>query len=91
MDEIKINSIDELNNLEIKRKEIEIENEWRICCSKSSSVFIKYIVQVIISIIILIFSIVQLSIDDKRDKSIYVSLISTILGLFIPAPRLDKK
>ncbi len=83
-----------MDELEIKSKEIEIENkknEWNVCCSKSSSVFIKYVVQVLISLIVLIFSIVQLSMDDKRDKSIYISLISTILGLFVPAPTLDKK
>ena len=62
-----------------------------VVLTKSSSVFIKYLVQVFISLIVLIFSIVQLSMDDKRDKSIYISLISTILGLFVPAPTLDKK
>ena len=45
MDEIKINTIDELNNLEIKKKEIEIENEYLGCCSKTDKRLINFIVQ----------------------------------------------
>lgn len=66
--------------------ENEEKQQWSMCCSKSSSTFVKYIVQVIIALIILIFSIIKLSINSNEDKAIYISLISTILGLFIPAP-----
>lgn len=60
--------------------------QWSMCCSNSSSAFVKYIVQVFIALIILIFSIIKLCIDSDEDKAIYISLVSTILGLFIPAP-----
>ena len=60
MDEIKINTIDELNNLEIKKKEIEIENEYLGCCSKTDKRLINFIVQLLLALLIIIFSIYQI-------------------------------
>ena len=51
MEEIKINSIDELNNLEIKKKEIEIENEYLGCCSKTDKRLINFIVQLLLALL----------------------------------------
>ena len=42
----------------------EIDEQWSGCCSKTNSHFLKYIVQVIISIIILLFRIVMILIKD---------------------------
>jgi len=78
-------------------KSIEIENDiheddvqWRICCSHSSKSFIKYVVTVIMSIIVLVFSIYMIASNPESDNSIYFSLVSSILTLYIPAPSLDK-
>ena len=78
-------------------KSIEIENDiheddvqWRICCSHSSKSFIKYVVTVIMSIIVLVFSIYMIATNPESDNSIYFSLVSSILTLYIPAPSLDK-
>jgi len=63
--------------------------EWRLCCSHSSKSFIKYIVMVIISIIVLLFSIFMIIDNPEKDNSIYFSLISSILSLYVPAPTLE--
>lgn len=63
--------------------------EWDICCSKSSKSFIKYLTTVSISIIVLIFCIVMIFKNPDANNSIYFSLISSIITLYIPAPTLD--
>lgn len=75
-------------------KKIEINEhpddvQWDICCSKSSKSFIKYVVTVIMSVIILSFSIFMIASSPDRDNSIYFSLVSSILTLYIPSPTLD--
>ena len=78
-------------------KVIEVEDDiheddvqWRICCSHSSKSFIKYVVTVIMSIIVLVFSIYMIATNPENDNSIYFSLMSSILTLYVPAPSLDK-
>ena len=65
--------------------------DWYTCCSHSNPETIKYATQVAIALIILLFSIIQLSFNNTgQDKTIYFSLISTIIGLFIPSPNIKK-
>lgn len=68
----------------------EDDVEWKICCSHSSKSFIKYVVTVIMSIIVLVFSIYMIATNPESDNSIYFSLVSSILTLYIPAPTLDR-
>ena len=64
--------------------------EWQICCSKSSKAFIKYMVTVAMSIIVLIFSIAMIYTNPDNDNSIYFSLLSSIISLYVPPPTLDR-
>lgn len=61
---------------------------WDTCCSRSSSRFVKYLVQVVVSIIILIFAIVNISLG--HNDPVYYSLLTLIVGVFIPSPTLKK-
>ena len=78
---------------DIKVEIPEIHNDdnenWNVCCSKSSSHFIKYMVQVLVSITILIFAIVNISLG--KTDSVYWSIITLIIGVFVPAPTLSKE
>lgn len=87
MDEIKINTINEINNLEIKKKEIEIENEYLGCCSKTDKRLINFIVQLLLALLIIIFSIYQI-INNAKNPEIYFSLLSSTFSIFIKAPSL---
>ena len=62
---------------------------WDTCCSHSSKSFIKYITTVLMSVIILLFCIYMIAINPDNDNSIYFSLMSSILTLYIPAPTLE--
>jgi hypothetical protein len=87
MDEIKINTINEINNLEIKKREIEIENEFLGCCSKTDKRLINFLVQFFLALLIIIFSIYQI-INKANNPEIYFSLLSSTFSIFIKAPSL---
>ena len=63
--------------------------EWKICCSKSSSHFIKFFITFSICFIVLIFSMMQIINMPEKDNSIYFSLISSILALYMDSPKLE--
>ena len=60
--------------------------QWSICCSKSSSKFIKFVMTTFFCFSIMIFSMLMISNNPEKDNSIYFSLISSILSLYIPSP-----
>ena len=71
-------------------KEIKVDDETWIstCChseKKISKGFMKWIIQVLISLFVLAWSAIQISLTDEN-KEIYFSLISTIFGLYLPSP-----
>jgi len=66
------------------------DKEWDTCCSHSSKEFIKYIVTVGISIIVLIFCLFMIASKPEEDNSIYFSLLSSIISLYVPSPTLTR-
>lgn len=66
--------------------------EYQICCSHSSKEFIKFSSAFIISFSILIFSFTMIGLNPTRDNTIYFSLISAIMTLFVNPPTIhDQK
>ena len=64
----------------VTKTKMENENEnWKICCSNSSSHFIKFFVTFSICFSVMIFSMIQIINNPDKDNSIYFSLISSIL------------
>ncbi len=68
--------------------EKEKNESWNICCSKSSSQFIKFTITALVCFSVMIFSMFMISNNPEKDNSIYFSLISSILSLYIPSPNL---
>jgi len=60
------------------------------CCSSTPFYFTKYIILVIISFSILVFSMVQIIMHPTEPNVVYFSLISHIIGIYIPAPKTEK-
>jgi hypothetical protein len=78
--------------MDVENQNVENQNdEWQICCSHSSKQFIKYVTTVMISLIILFFSIIMISENPDGDNSIYFSLLSSIMSLYIHPPTLENK
>ena len=73
------------------KKNMENESEnWKICCSNSSSHFIKFFTTFSICFSVMIFSMIQIIQNPDKDNSIYFSLISSILALYMDAPKLEQ-
>ena len=68
--------------------EPEKNESWKICCSNSSSQFIKFTITALVCFSVMIFSMLMISNNPEKDNSIYFSLISSILSLYIPSPNL---
>ena len=65
------------------------DKQYTICCSHSSVGFIKYSSAFIISLGILTFSFIMIGLHPSSDNTIYFSLISAIMTLFINPPNIQ--
>jgi hypothetical protein len=66
------------------------ENErWGMCCSSVYKAEVVFFVQILFLFTILIFSIVQITLK-AQNLEIYFSLISSIIGILIPQPKMTK-
>lgn len=62
----------------------EEDRVWETCCSKSSSSFLRYVSQLIVTLAVLSLSIGMLATGST--DALYPSLITLILGVFLPTP-----
>lgn len=83
-----MNSAEHHDNPDIKADINETKETYDICCSKTSVGFVKYIATFAITIAILIFSMIQIALNPQENNTIFFSLISSILTLYIPSPAL---
>ena len=71
---------------------MEPENrDWKICCSNSSSQFIKFAMTAFFCFSVLLFSIIMIINHPDSDNTIYFSLISSILSLYMTPPNLHEE
>ena len=69
--------------------EMETNQKWKLCCSKSDSQAIKYISQLIVCLLVMLFCFIKLTVTED-DKEIYISLLSFVLGVILPSPSYKK-
>lgn len=62
--------------------------EWQTCCSNSSRGFVLFIVQSCVLWSVLMFSFLMLADDKTIQRDLYVSLLSSIVGIYLPTPQL---
>jgi len=83
--------------MEHDHKSIEVESElqfqhqnlYRSCCLQMDKRFVLLIMQITITLIIVIFSIFKLVLTaDCPTTNVYIALISTALGYWLPRPSL---
>ena len=62
---------------------------WRSGCFQLNKGFVKFASSFLVALLLLAFSIYSLiTIEKGEDKSLYISLITLILGVYLPAPQL---
>jgi hypothetical protein len=69
----------------------ETTGEYSVCCSRTSVGFIRYIATYSITLAVMIFSMIQIASNPQDNNTIFFSLISSILTLYIPSPALPTK
>lgn len=67
------------------------KNEKRKYFPRRNRFLINFIVQVCMGFMVAIFSIVMLSLNpNKEEKMVYISLLGTVVGYFLPNPKLKR-
>ena len=66
-------------------------SNWQLLCSKFPKEEIIYFIQVVIIIIVVIACIVNLSIGDRTNDTLWSSMLSRCIGYLLPAPSIQKK
>ena len=63
--------------------------EWKTCCSETSAEFVKFCAQLVVCVMVLAFAIAMMALGHKDPY--YPSLVTLILGLFLPEPQIRRK
>lgn len=58
---------------------------WHTCCSKTERGFVKFIVQVTVAVLIIVFSMYMIA-NGTDNREIYFSMLSGTAGVFLPTP-----
>ena len=82
--------IDIENKIDIVKGDIEDDTVvWRSGCFDLNKGYVKFMSSFLVALILLAFSIFSLvTIEKGEDKSLYISLITLILGVYLPNPTL---
>lgn len=70
------------------------DDRYQCCCTNgmTDKRVLIYCTQVAFGLIVMLFCITQLYIDDRCDRtSIYLPLLTSIIGYFLPSPTMNKK
>jgi hypothetical protein len=75
----------------IKREYIKQSKKYKSLLRGNNRFLVNFIVQVSMGFMVAIFCIIMLSLNPtKEEKLVYISLLGTIVGYFLPNPRLKK-
>ena len=71
-------------------------DEWHsYCCGRAKSIsrpMLKYIIQCVFSLLVLLFSFYMcVTAADSANREVWISTISCIVGLHVPAPHPEEK
>ena len=58
---------------------------WNTCCSRTESSFVRYVAQLVVSLIALVFAVVMVS--TGHTDPYYYGIITLVVGLFLPEPK----
>lgn len=86
---IRIPTVDSLDRMERFEEISHNSKTWAICCSKSDREAVKYIIQMSLCLLLMVFCFVKLMVSDE-DKEVYIGLLSFIIGVILPSPELKK-
>ena len=79
-------------DMEDKKIEVELENEYKSCCGGNTDRrLLQFYSQLAFSLITVIFSVTKLALSTSCDQdSLYSGLLMMVIGTWLPSPRLSK-
>ena len=68
------------------------KNEWKSCCFILDKRCLLFLVQVIITILTMLFSMYKLIVSDEcsPDRQVFSSILTMCLSIWLPAPKIGK-
>lgn len=85
---IHISNLDRIQELERK---IQVENTWNSCCLKTDRRAVIYFTSFSLSASVVILCIYQLlTKDDCNSNQLFLGLLTFILGVYFPNPKIQK-
>ena len=84
----------QLHNLKdavnIEKELIDTENTYKSCCISSDKRALAFFSQFTISLMVMLFSFYKLINSDRcEDTQVYIGLITMIIGVYLPAPKMN--
>ena len=76
---------------EIKTDRHPPRRQWRSCCFTMDPTAARFMVQTLFALLLMAFSMAQLSTGTTEDKAYHVSILSLIVGVYLPSPRMVPK
>jgi hypothetical protein len=78
--------------VEIERRVIDVENEWKSCCLVVDRRAVLFFSQLSISLIVLTLCVYNLVVhhDSCDSNQLYTGLLTMIIGVWIDAPKMRK-
>ena len=67
-----------------KQSEDAPMRQWHVCCSQTDPEFIKYVSQLLVSAAVMGLAITKLA--QGSEDALYPSLLTMILGVYVPTP-----
>lgn len=69
-------------------RQFEHNNIYQSCCLRIDKRALQFFTQALFSLLVIIFCIVNLTIKEGKNTEIYISLLTFILGVFLPSPNM---
>jgi hypothetical protein len=86
---IKINLEENLDSPNLSRISSSKKVYWKSCCFLLDKRAVQFFSQLFLSLIIMSFCIYQLIVLDKCDSAEYLSLLTLVLGVYVPTPKIN--
>lgn len=78
-------------DFETKSASFDRKTIWKSCCFMLDSRSVIFFSQLFISVLVMLFAIVMLFLtrDNCEAQHVYIALLSSIVGVWLPSPRME--
>jgi len=74
--------------MELRTEDFENRYLWRSCCCKLDRRALLFATQFVISVFVLLFAMSEITFGRDADSCAYMNVITSLLGYWLPSPKL---